>query len=158
MFLPPFLHLPKEADMSTATESLTTPFERTFENVRKAAESAIKMQQDMVDQWTKLWPAMAQSKDDWAGRIHKAHREWASGVTELMRKQRELWEEQFRAGIESLEDTCRLASAKDPVELRERFEAQFRKTMEVIKSTSETQVRNFQEAMQKWIELSQTKP
>jgi hypothetical protein len=144
--------------MSTATESTTTPFERTFENVRKAAESAIKMQQDMVDQWTKMWPAMAQSKDDWAARMHKFQKEWTGAVANLTRKQRELWEEQLRAGMESLADTCRLASSKDPAELREGFESQFRKTMDIIKTTSETQIRYFQEAMQKWIELAQTKP
>lgn len=144
--------------MSTATEPSTTPFERTFDNVRKAAESAIKMQQDMVDQWTRMWPVMAHSKDEMADRVHKFQHDWAGTFTALLRKQRELWEEQMRAGMESLEDACRLAASKDPAEMRDRFEAQFRKTMETIKTTSEAQMRNFQEAMQKWIELVQAKP
>jgi hypothetical protein len=143
--------------MATATESSTAPFEGSLENVRKAAESAIKMQQDMFDQWTKMWPGMAQPKGDWAGRIQKFQKDWASIVTDLTHKQREVWDEQCRAGLESLHDTFRLPSSKDPAEMREHFEAQFRKTMDGIKTLSETQMRHFQDAMQKWSELSQTK-
>ena len=143
--------------MVTATESSTASVEHTFENVRKAAESAIKMQQDMFAQWTKMWPGLAQSKDELTGRSQQFQKDWVNTVTDLMRKQREVWDEQCRAGIESLEDAFRVASSKDPAELRERFESLFSKTMDVIKATSETQMRHFQEALQKWIELSQTK-
>jgi hypothetical protein len=143
--------------MATATESPTTPFEGAFENVRKAAETAMKMQQDMFDQWTKMWPGMAQPKDDVVGRIQKFQKDWANTVNDMTRKQREIWEEQCRAGVESLHEAFHLTSSKDPAELREHFESLFRKTMDGIKTLSETQMRNFQDAMQKWSELSQTK-
>jgi hypothetical protein len=144
-------------DMTTATESATTPFEQMFENVGKAAESAIKMQQDLFDQWTKMWPGPAQAKADWAARAQKFQKEWASTISELLRKQQSVWDEQYRAGIESFEETFQLASSKDPAELRERCESLFRKTMDTIKAMSEMQARHFQEAMQKWVELCQTK-
>ena len=98
-----------------------------------------------------------QPKADWAGRIQKFQKDWANLVTDLTQKQREVWDEQCRAGLESLHDTFRLPASKDPAEMREHFEAQFRKTMDGIKTLSETQMRHFQDAMQKWSELSQTK-
>jgi hypothetical protein len=144
--------------MTTATESATHLFEETFGSMRKATESALQLQQQMYGQWATMWPGLAQSNTDWSANLKKLQKDWAAMVTEMMRKHRTILDQQYRAGIESFEEGFRLASAKDPAEFRDRCEALCRSALDLVKESSETQVRQFQEAMNKWVELCQAKP
>jgi hypothetical protein len=143
---------------ATATESPTALFEQTSENIGKALESMLEMQREMFSQAAKMMPGLAQPQGDWTQRIQRFQKDWAGTATDLMRKNREIWDQQYRAGIESLEEAFRVPSSKDPLELRDHLELFFRKSMDLVKATSEMQMRQFQEAVQKWAELFQTKP
>ena len=143
--------------MTTATESATNLFEATFNNLRQAAGSAVQLQQEMYKEWARLWPGLAQSPVDWNGNLQKSRKEWAATITGAMRKHLELVNQQYRAGIEALEAAFQAAAAKDPEEFRERCEALCRQALNLVKETSETQMRQFQEAMTKWIEACQLK-
>src|SRR5262245_45082947 len=143
--------------MATATESATNLFEATFNNLRQTAESAVQVQQEMYKEWARLWPWLAQSTVDWNANLQKSQKEWATRITGGMREHLELVDQQYRAGIESLEAAFQLAAAKDPEEFRERCEALCRQALNLVKETSETQMRQFQEAMNRWIESCQMK-
>ena len=143
--------------MTTATESTTNLFEATFNYLRQAAESAVQLQQELYKEWARLWPGRAQSTVDWNANFQKSQKEWVTRITGAMRKHLELVDQQYRAGIESLEAAFQAAAAKDPEEFRERCEALCRQALNLVKETSETQMRQFQEAMSKWIESYQMK-
>src|SRR5262245_16167606 len=143
--------------MTTATESATNLFEATFNSLRQAAGSAVQLQQEMYKEWARLWPGLAQSTVDWNANFQKSQKEWATRITGAMRKHLELVDQQYRAGIEPLEDAFQVAAAKDPEEFRERDEALWRKALNRVKETSETQMRQFQKSMNKWIESCQMK-
>ena len=143
--------------MTTATESATNLFEATFNNLRQALESAVQLQQEMYKEWARLWPGLVQSTVDWNANIRKWQKEWATRTTGAMRKHLELVDHQYRVGIESLEAAFQVAAAKDPEEFRERCEALCRQALNLVKETSETQTRQFQEAMNKWVESCQMK-
>src|SRR5215467_226307 len=89
--------------MTTATESASNLFEATFNNLRQAAGSAVQLQQEMYKEWAKLWPGLAQSTVDWNANFQKSQKEWVTRITGAMRKHLELVDQQYRAGIESLE-------------------------------------------------------
>jgi hypothetical protein len=143
--------------MATATESATNFFEATFNNLRKSAESAVSLQQQLFKEWTKYWPCMTQSTMDWNASVRKSQEEWSSTITEAMRQHRELLDQQYRAGTAALEEAFQVAAAKDPEEFRTRCEALCRQTLNLVKESSESQMRQFQDAMKKWIDSCQTK-
>ena len=60
---------------------------------------------------------------------------------------------QYDAALEAFEDSMNVAESKDPEEFRKRTEQLVRKTLECVKEISETQTREFQEAVSKWTEL-----
>jgi hypothetical protein len=144
--------------MTTATESATNLYEETFGSLRKATESALQFQQQMYSKWSTMCPGLGQSNTDWNTNLKKLQKDWATMTTEVMRKHRAVLDQQYRSGIESLEEAFRLASAKDPAEFRDRCEALCRSALDLMKESSESQMRQFQEAMNKWVELCQTKP
>ena len=91
-------------------------------------------------------------------RFHRFQKEWSGTLTDIMSKHRAVLDQQYRACIDTLEESLRMASSKDPDELRERCGALCRKTLDVMKETSESQLRELQEATNKWIELWRTSP
>jgi len=83
----------------------------------------------------------------------KFQKKCAETAGELIKKQRQLLEAQFCAGLQSIEDAFHLAEAKDPEELRAKTAELWQKTFEVLRQSCETQVRDFQAAVVKWTEL-----
>ena len=143
--------------MTTETEPSTTPFEETINNMRKATESALDSQRELYDKWAKMWPGMIASSD-WTSQKHKFKQDWTALSTELLHRHRELVDQKYRAGIESLEEALRVSEAENPEDFRDRLESLCRKTLDLMKSTSETQMNQFQEAVSKWIDVCQMKP
>jgi hypothetical protein len=141
----------------TATEPTTNFFEATVSNLRKSAESAVTMQQQLFKEWAKYWPGMTQSTMDWNANIRKSQEEWSATITEAMRQHRELLEQQYRSGAAALEEAFQVAASKDPEEFRARCEGLCRQTLNLVKESSEAQMRQFQEAMKKWVDSCQMK-
>jgi len=138
----------------TQTESVSSVFEQAFENLRKTAESSIEMQQELFRQWGAKWPGMPQPQTAWVERAQKFQKEWSKTVKELLSKHREVVDEQFEAAIESLEEAFQVAQSTDPQEYAKRCEALCKKSLEVLRETGEQQVKETQEALNKWIGLA----
>jgi hypothetical protein len=140
--------------MATQTESATNIFEEAFDSLRKTAEANIEMQQELFRQWAANWPGFAQPQNSWAERAQKFQKEWAKTVKELLSKHREILDEQYRLALESLDEAFRVAQSSDPQEYAKRCEALCKKSLEVMREAGELQVKETQEALNKWIGLA----
>ncbi len=140
--------------MSTQTESVSSLFEEAFDNLRKTAESSIEMQQELFRQWGTKWPGLPQSQDAWLERAQKFQKEWSKTAKELLGKHRENLDAQYRLAIDSLEEAFRVAQSSDPKECAKRCETLCKKSLEVVREFGELQVKEAQEALNKWISLA----
>jgi arginyl-tRNA synthetase len=128
-------------------------FDQAFENLRKAAELNLQMQQEMFKKWTSLWPGVPGSPTTWTEPTQKFQKKWADFVGEVLKKQRQALEAEFSAGLKHLEESFRLEEAKDPEELRLKTLELWQKTFEYLRQTYETQLRDFQTAITQWTDL-----
>ena len=81
-------------------------------------------------------------------------KEWAKTVKELLNKHREILDEQYRLSLESLDEAFRVAQSSDPQEYAKRCETLCKKSLEVMREAGELQVKETQEALNKWIGLA----
>jgi hypothetical protein len=134
--------------------------DQVFDNFRKASESTLQLQQELFKQWTSQWsaapPSAAGTPTAWAEQARSFQKRWLDIVTELMNKHRESLDAQCKAGIKAIEEAFKVAEAKSPDDYRRLTEELWRKAFENLKNTTETQVRDFQAAIQKWFELVAT--
>ena len=140
--------------VQTETESVTSVFDQVFDHLRKTAESNIQMQQELFRQWGANWPGFPQQETAWLERAQKFQKEWAKTVKELLSKHRETLDEQYRLAIDSLEEAFRVAQSSDPQEYAKRCEALCRKSLEALREAGEVQVKETQDALNKWIALA----
>jgi len=136
--------------MVTGTESIAGLFEQVFDNVRKAAESNIEMQQDMFRKWNVVWPGFPQPQSAWFERVQKFQKVWAKTAKELVNHHREVLDKQYRLAQESLEEAFRVAQASDPEDCVEKCETLCRKSLEVLREAGELHVKELQDALNKW--------
>ena len=86
-------------------------FEQVFENLQKATESSVKMQQEMFQKWFESVPtaAAAPSTSD-------AFAEWQKKLedlaADLLQQQKALVDQNYEAGMKALEDMFGVAEAK----------------------------------------------
>jgi hypothetical protein len=130
--------------------------DQVFDNFRKASESTLQMQQDFFRQWVNQWPTTPPASATgtaWVEQAQTFQKRWLESVTELMNKHRETVDAQYKAGIRAIEDALRVGDAKTPDDYRRISEDIWRKSFDNLKSSAETQARDFQAAVEKWFEL-----
>ncbi len=125
-------------------------FDQIVENLRKATDATVQMQQEMFKKWTALWPGMPPAPTMAGEQILKVQKKWMEAIGEQIQKQRETMEAQFNAGLRHIEEGFRLAEAKDAEELRTKTVELWQKMFECLRQAYETQVRDFQAAAAKW--------
>jgi hypothetical protein len=131
-------------------------FEPVIENLRKATEATIQMQQDMFKKWVSFWPGVPGIPTIpavGAEPFIKFQKKWTEFVGEIVKKQRETLEAQFSAGLKNIEEAFKLADVKNPEELRTKTIELWQKSFECIRQLYDAQVRDFQAAVAKWTEL-----
>jgi hypothetical protein len=134
--------------------STTSPvLEETFQNVRKAAEASLRMQQEMLGHWASIWPGLPKPQSAWVDQLQKFRKEMAAAIAETARKHREVLDRQYQAALESLDAALNVADASNAEEFRRRSEQFCRKAIDCVRETSETQIREFQEMLAKWTEV-----
>ncbi len=145
--------------MATETATNANVFEEVFQNVRKAAEANVKMQQEVFRQWTTFWPGaptwpgLPTPQTAWLDQVRDFQKDWSRTVSDLAKKHHEVVDRQYQAALSSLDDALRLAEAKHPEEFRKRSEQLCRKTLECMREIAEAQISEFQTAATKWTEL-----
>jgi hypothetical protein len=128
-------------------------FDQVFENLRKATEASIQMQQELFKKWVSLWPGGPTPPVAVGEPVTTFQKKWAEVVGELVKRQRETLETQFSAGLRNLEEAFRLADAKDPEELRVRAIELWQKSFECLRQLSDAQARDYQSAVGEWAKL-----
>jgi len=137
-----------------ATETKQNAYEELFDNVRKATEASLQMQQDVFQQWSKLWPGFPTPQSMWIDKMRDFQRQWGNTISDLARKHRDTLDRQYQAALESLDEALRVTEASNPDEFRKRTEQLCRKTLDCMREASEAQMNEFQEAMKRWSELA----
>ena len=140
--------------MTTQTESISGVFEDVFENLRKAADANIQMQQEMFKQWGAKWPGFPPTENAWLDRVQKFQKDWAKTFTELANKHRKMLDDEYRVAIDGLKEAFRVVESADPHEYRERCEALCRKSIEMTRELGELQMKEAQEALNRWVALA----
>jgi hypothetical protein len=138
---------------ATATETGSKVLEGVFQGVRKAAETNLKMQQEIFQQWSHLFP-IPSAQSVWIDKLRDFQKQWTSTVSDMARKHRDVIDKQYQSAVESLDAALRVVEASNPEEYRRRAEQFCRKTLDCMKEISETQIHEFQEAVTKWTELA----
>ena len=128
-------------------------FEQVFDNLRAISEANVHMQQELLKKWVAMWPGIPTMPNGGADQVMKAQKKWVEFMAELMKKQREIMEAQFSAGLKNIEEAFRLAEAKNPEELRAKTVELWQKIFDSMRQTYEAQMRDFQAAVVEWAEL-----
>lgn len=126
-------------------------FDQVIDNMRKATEATVQMQQEMYKKWFALWPVSG-SPPAWE-QAQQFQKQWAEAFTEVVKRQHETTEIQFKAGLQNIEKAFKLGEIKNPEELRAKTIELWKQCFESLRQASETQMRGFQAAGEKWFEL-----
>jgi hypothetical protein len=128
-------------------------FDLVFESLKKATDTTLRMQQEMYEKWVSLWPGMRPTPAAFAEPAAKFQKKWAEFYEEVLKKQRETLDTQFKAGLKNIEDAFRLAEIKGPEELRAKTAELWQKIFETLRQSAEAQLRDFQTITARWAEL-----
>ena len=127
-------------------------FDSIFDNLRKATEITIQMQQEMLKKWTGLFPSPP-TLPGWSEQAQKLQKKWADVVEETLKRQHEVLEIQYSAGLKNIENAFALSEVKDYEELRGKTVELWQKSFDNLRQTFEAQLRGYQTATNKWWEL-----
>jgi hypothetical protein len=120
-------------------------FEQIIDGVRKASESSLQMQQEMLRSWSRMWafvpPGGAVGAQDWG---RGSQKRWIELGLEMLHKHREGLDATYKAGIQLIEQTFHAGEAKSVEDYRRVVEDLWRKLFELQKSQAESQLRDFQ--------------
>jgi hypothetical protein len=121
------------------------------ESFRKASESSLQIQQDVVKHWAQQWQATASTATaaapaEWSRTVQQR---WLEVTLDLMNQHREAIDSAYRSGIQIVEQAFRISEAKSSEDYRRMAEDLWRKLFEVFKGQSEIQFRDFQTLAEK---------
>ena len=153
-----------------------------LENYSKAVESTLKLQQEMLRNWTMQWPpfgtqvselplpetstsasapqaaasASAPQAAAWLEQLSTVQKKCAEAVGDMLKRHQETLDEQYRAGIRAIDDAFRVGEARDPEQFRRLSEELWRQNCEVLKTAVASQMHDVQAVMQKWYEAARS--
>ena|SRR5579863_8523625 len=129
-------------------------FDQLVDGVRKASESSLQLQQEIMKNWTRLWfsaPTVATTPAG-ADLGRTAQKRWLEANVEMLHRQREALDSAFKIGIQLIQQAVQVGDAKNSEELRRLTEDLWRKLFDLQKEQAEHQFRDFQA----WFERSAT--
>ena len=138
---------------ATQTAPGSAVLEEVFQNVRKAAEANLKMQQEVFSQWSSMWPGVPTPQTAWVNQMQSFRKQFADTISEVATKHQDTIDAQYKAATESLNAALSLTDASTPEEVRRRSEQFCRKTLDCMREMTEVQVREFQDAITKFTDL-----
>lgn len=128
-----------------------------FEEFRKASESTMQMQQDMLrqlgQQWMSVTPNAAGTSGEWRRTVQKRFVDFA---LEALKKQREAVDSIYDSSIQFIEQSARASEAKNSQEFGKLVEEFWRQTFDNLKGQSEAQIRDLQAWVEKSFEMART--
>src|SRR5271157_4029086 len=147
--------------------------DKILENYKKAVESTLRLQQEMLRSWTMQsspfgtqvpelpktgtsTSASAAPAATWLEQLSTAQRKWTEAVADMLKRHQETLDEQYRAGIRAIDDAFRVGEARDPEQFRRLSEELWRQNCEVLKTAVASQMHDVQAVMQKWYEAARS--
>jgi hypothetical protein len=130
--------------------------DQVFGNLQKATESSIQMQQEMFKKWFEAFPGASSSIPSASEAMHQWRQKWEAIVADSLKRQKELVDKSYEAGIKALEDIFAVEEAKSPQEYQQKVTELYRKSFESLRKLSEAQMVEFKTAAEKWSELMST--
>ena len=142
-----------------------------LENYSKALESTLRLQQEMLRNWTMQWPpfgtqvselpltetstsASAPQAAAWLEQLSTVQKKCAEAVGDMLKRHQETLDEQYRAGIRAIDDMFRVGKASDSEQLRRLSEELWRRNCEVLNTAVASQMHDVQSVMEKWYEAA----
>ena len=114
--------------------------DQLFDTFRKASESSLQMQQEILKHWTERWAGSAsQPQPPSSEASQRVQKRWLALGIELLNKHRASLDETYGAGIQLIEQSFGAAEAKSPEEYRRLTEDLWRKLFDTYKTQSEAQ-------------------
>lgn len=129
--------------------------EQILDSFRKASQASISGQQQLFKQWLSQWPgaaAPAGLQPDWVQSLQK---QWLDSLGETLNRQRELLDASYRKGALLIEQALHVTDVKSPEEYRRLAEELWRSFSDGLKEQAEANVRDYQKATQRWVEVAQ---
>ncbi|MCA9191286.1 MAG: hypothetical protein KDB03_05980 [Planctomycetales bacterium] len=128
-------------------------FEQVYENLQKATEASVKAQQEMFQKWMDAFPSVSTMPTLPTDLVAQWKKKWEATYSDLLKQQQELVNQNYEAGIKALGDIFNVSDAKTPVEFQQKVTELYRKSFDSLRQLSETQLREFKSAAEKWSEL-----
>ena len=128
-------------------------FDQVFENLQKATESSMKMQQEMFQKWSSGLPGAFPTVPNVVGDMAEWRKKWEETSAELLQRQKEVVDQNYEAGLKSLEDVFSVADVKSPQEYQQKVTELYRKSFDSLRQLSEAQLEEYKAAADKWSEL-----
>lgn len=125
-------------------------FDQLFESFRKASESSLQAQQDFFKSWAQQWPSTPLSGSSTPSDWSEAQKRWLEATSEALNKHRSFLDSTYKSGIELIEHGFRFTEARTPEDYRRLVEELWRKLTDTVKTQSESQYREIQNAAEKW--------
>src|SRR5580765_7042586 len=96
-------------------------FDQVMDTFRKATESTLQLQQQMLQQWTQQWSTLSGAgavspNGAMTEQLQAMYKQVTATVTELLKRHRENLDSQYAAGIRTIEEAFRVGEAKDPTQ------------------------------------------
>ena len=130
--------------------------DQLFDGFRKASESSIVAQQEMMKQWVSQWPSASLSAAGSAlERNSTFQKRWVESATGSLTRQRELLDSTAKAGIQFVEQAARLVEARSPEDFRRLIEELWRKVFQGVREQSEAQFHELKSATEAWLSVLQ---
>jgi len=127
-------------------------FTQAVESIGKATGATVAAQRELFKKWFALWPGLYHPPGG-CEQAEGFRKRWSETAGELLRRQREMIDAHFKAGVQNIEQAFRIAETKNPEELRAATVALWRKCFDGLRQAAEAQVRETYTAVDRWFDL-----
>ena len=131
-------------------------FDQVFDSLQKATESTVKIQQEMFQKWVGAMPSTTTGIPTPTDAFADFRKKWEEASIEMVKRQKELVDQNYEVGLKCLEDVFDAAEATSPKEYQDKVTELYRQSFESLRQLSEAQMSEFKTAAEKWSELMTT--
>jgi hypothetical protein len=128
-------------------------FNQVIDNFRQATEGTVQLQQEIFKKWINLWPGIPAATPNWPEQAQQFQKKWADTVADLLKRQREITEANFKAGLANIQKAFQVAEAKTPEEIRAKSLELWQQCFDNLRKVYESQLHGIEIAMEKWTGL-----
>jgi hypothetical protein len=115
-------------------------YQQIIDNLRKAADSAFQVQQEMFKNCINCFPGVS------AEQLLVFQKKGHEAFSELLKKQRDLLEAELNAGLTTMEDVFRVSAVKLPEEFAGKVVDYWQKSFDCVRRLADAQISAFQVA------------